>query len=47
MISIEHKLANTEARALYIEKNLTTPYPFYRNFDDAYQIIVQLERLVN
>ena len=47
IISTEHKLANTEARALDIEKNLTTPYPFYRNFDDTYQITVQFERLVN
>ena len=47
MISIEHKLASTELELCDIEKNLTNPYPFYRNFDDTYQIIVQLERLVN
>ena len=47
MISIEYKLANIEARALYIEKNLTNPYPFYSNFDDTYEISVQPELLVN
>ena len=47
MISIEHKLASTELELCDIEKNLTNPYPFYRNFDDTYQITVQLERLVN
>ena len=45
MISIEHKLAKLEL--CNIEVNLTTPYPFYSNFDDTYQISVQLERLVN
>ena len=49
MTSVEHKLANTvlKLELCDIEKNLTTPYPFYRNFDDTYQITVQLERLVN
>ena len=45
MISIEHKLAKLEL--CNIEVNLTTPYPFYSNYDDTYQISVQLERLVN
>ena len=45
MISTEHKLANTEASD--IEKNLIYPYPFYKFFDDTYQITVQLKRLVN
>ena len=45
MISLEHKLANTDARAFCNnEQKLITPYPFYSNFDDTYQIFVQLER---
>ena len=47
MISIELKLAKIEVELCNIEKNLTTPYPFYSNFDDTYQISVQFEGLVN
>ena len=48
MNSLEHKLANTEAKALLNnEQNLITPYPFYSNFDDTYQLFVQLEHSFN
>ena len=48
MIYIEHKLANTlKLELCNIKKNIDDPLPFYGNFDDTYQITVQLERLVN
>ena len=45
MISIKHVIQKLEL--CNIEQNLITPYPFYSNFDDTYQIFVQLEHSVN
>ena len=38
---MKHKLAYIEAKALRYCAKLDDPFPFYRNFDDIYQICIR------
>ena len=38
---MKHKLAYIEAKALRYGVKLDDPFPFYRNFDDTYQICIR------
>ena len=42
MITMKHNLAYIEAKALRYCAKLDDPFPFYRNFDDSYQICFDL-----
>ena len=41
MITMKHKLANIEAKALRYLAKLDDPFTFYRNFDGTYQIVIR------
>ena len=41
MITMKHKLAYIDAKALRYRAKHDDPFPFYRNFDDAYQICIR------
>ena len=45
VITMEHKLA--EAKALCYRAKIDDPFPFYRNFDDTYQICILYQCLVD
>ena len=47
---MEHKLAYMEyieAKALCYRAKIDDPFPFYRNFDDTYQICILYQCLVD
>ena len=41
MMTMKHKLAYIEAKALRYRAKLDDPFPFYINFDDTYQIFIR------
>ena len=47
VITMEHKLAYTEAKALCYWAKIDDPFPFYRHFDDTYQICIWCQCLVD
>ena len=47
MITMKHKLAYIEANALRYWAKIDDPFPFYRNFDDTYQICIRCQRPVD
>ena len=41
MITMKHKMAYNEAKALHYWAKLDDPFPFYRHVDDNYQICIR------